>query len=139
MQLLARAGWTAYLNNNPNNSDDVLFLHDTPDGCTSIEIDPYDPDKCLNLVCPSNDGINILGTPLGSSEFVKQYLMNKLEKHKTLLAFITDVGKMGFSRESHKMLIGSVDPRLSHIVKFVPKDETSTEWMQEADKEHLST
>ncbi len=46
-----------------------------------------------------NDGINILGTALGSPKFVKQYLVNKLEKHKTLLAFITGVAKIGFSRQ----------------------------------------
>ena len=139
MQQSARARWTIYLNNNPHNSENVLSLHDIPDGRIPIEIDPYDPDPCLDPVWSVNDGINTLGTPLGSPEFVKQYLMTKLEKHKTILTFITDVAKTGFSKESHKMLTLSAIPRLSHILKFVPKNETSKEWMEEANKEHMST
>ena len=70
-----------------------MSLHDIPDGHIPIEIGPYDMNLCLEPVWPANDGINILGTSLGSPEFVKQYLMTKLEKHKTLLAFIMDVAK----------------------------------------------
>jgi hypothetical protein len=87
----ALARWTTYLNNNPRNAEGTLSLHDIRDGRIPIEIDPYDPDLCLEPVWPANDGINILGTPLGSPKFVKQHLTTKLEKHKTLLAFIADV------------------------------------------------
>ena len=66
-------------------------------------------------------------------------MQNKLGKHEQLLSFITDVSKMGFSRESHKILIGPAVPRLSHIVKSVPKDATSTVWMEAVDDAHLST
>jgi len=67
------------------------------------------------------------------------WILPKLEKHKLLLSFIVDVAKMGFSRESHKMLTGSAVPRLTHILKSIPKDEASTSWMQSADDVHLST
>ena len=83
--------------------------------------------------------MNILGTPLGSLAFVEEYLYKKLEKHKLLLSFIVDVAESGFSREAHKMLTGSAVPRLTHILKSVPKDQASTEWMQSADDAHLST
>ena len=83
--------------------------------------------------------MNILGTPLGSLAFVEEYLYKKLEKHKLLLSFIVDVAESGFSREAHKMLTGSAVPRLTHILKSVPKDHASTEWMQTADDAHLST
>ena len=76
-----------------------------------------------------NDGINILGTPYGSPKLVEDYLNNKLVKHKQLLSFIKDVAKMGFPREAHKMIVGSPAPRLSHVLKSVPKDQTLTPWM----------
>jgi ketopantoate hydroxymethyltransferase len=50
------------------------------------------------------DGIDILGTPYGSPEFVEAYLNDKLIKHKELLSFIKDVAKMGYPREAHMML-----------------------------------
>jgi hypothetical protein len=71
---------------------------------------------------PENDGVNILGTPLESLAFVEESLHKKIEKHKLLMSFFVDVAKMGFSRESHKMLIGSAVPRLTHILKSIPKD-----------------
>jgi hypothetical protein len=45
---------------------------------------------------------------------------------------------MDFSREAHKMLKGSVIPRLTHILKSVPKDPASIEWMKFADEAHFS-
>ncbi len=68
---------------------------------------------------------------------MKQYL--KLEKHKLLLTFIENVAKVGFSREAHKILTGSTVPRLTHILKSVPKVESSIEWMKTVDDAHLST
>jgi len=46
---------------------------------------------------------------------------------------------MGYPREAHKMLTRSAVPRLSHVLKSVPKDDTSKPWMEEVDNEHLST
>jgi len=54
--------------------------------------------------------------PYGSPEFVEEYMQRKLAKHELLLEFNLVVAKMGFSREAHKMLIGSAVPRLTHIV-----------------------
>jgi hypothetical protein len=50
-----------------------------------------------------------------------------------------DVAKMGFSREAHKMITGSAVPNHTHMLDIVPKDTTSTTWMQSADDAHLST
>jgi hypothetical protein len=88
---------------------------------------------------PENDGIKILCTPLGSPTFVEEYLDKKLLKHNTLLSFIVDVAKMDFPREAHKMLTGSAVPRLTHILKSVPKDQASMDWMESADEAHLHT
>ncbi len=88
---------------------------------------------------PENDGINILSTPLGSPTCVEEYLNKKLVKHNSLLFFIVDASKMGFPRKTHKMLTGSFVPRLTHILKSVPKDTASKEWMHSADEAHLST
>jgi hypothetical protein len=87
---------------------------------------------------PTNDGINIIGTPYGSPEFVEEYLQRKLAKHEQLLDFISDVAKMGFSRETHKMLTGFAVPRFTHIAKSV-KDDASSGWMSAVDDAHLST
>ncbi len=56
-----------------------------------------------------------------------------------MLSFVVDVAEMGFSREAHKMLTGTVVPHLTHILKPVPKDHASMEWMQATDDAHLST
>ena len=83
--------------------------------------------------------MKILGTPLGSPAFVEEYLLSKLKKHKLLLSFTADVAKMGYSREAQKMITGSAVPSLTHILKIVPKDTTSTAWMQPVEDAHLST
>ena len=142
VQPSARAAWTAYLDANPRREDvNTLSLHDIPDGRlpTPNEFDDafYEPHQGPSW--PEADGINILGTPLGSPAFVTQYLQGKLEKHKLLLSFIEDVAKVGFSREAHKMLIGYAVPRLTHIMKSVSKDDSSIEWMKTVDDVHLST
>ena len=47
--------------------------------------------------------------------------------------------KVGFSKESHKMLTGPEDPRLTHIVKLEPREATSIGWIEFVDEAHLST
>jgi hypothetical protein len=74
----------------------------------------------------ANDGINILGPPYGSPEFIEEYMQKKLVKHEQLLDFISVVAKMGYSREAHKTLKGSALPKLTHVEKSVPKDDAST-------------
>jgi len=57
-----------------------------------------------------------------------------------VMTFIVDVVKMGFSWEAHKMITGSAVPRLiTHILKTVPKDTTSSELIHSADDTYLST
>jgi hypothetical protein len=105
VQPSAREAWISYLEDNPRSSNPSIFsIHDCLDGRISPS-DEHDPSS-LDLL--ANDGINILGTPYGSPEFVEEYLQNKQGKHEQLLSFITYVSMMGFSRESHKMLIGSI-------------------------------
>ena len=77
--------------------------------------------------------------PYGSLEFVKEYLQKKLGKHDQLLDFITYVAKMGFSRDAHMMLTESAIPRLTHILKSMPKEAASIGWMPLLDEAHLST
>ena len=60
-------------------------------------------------------------------------------KHTLLLSFIEDVAKVGFPREAHKMLTSSAVPRLTHILKYVPKNDSSTEWMDTVGDDHLLT
>ena len=46
---------------------------------------------------------------------------------------------MGYPREAHKMLTESAVPRLLHILKSVPKGQSSEPWMEEVDKERFLT
>ncbi len=118
----------------------MLSLHDIPDGRLPVPVESdetyYAPHQ--KLLWPESDGIDILGTPLGSVEFIKPYLHGKLEKHKLLLNFITDVAKMGFSSQAHKKLTRATIRRLSHVFKLVPKDSSSIDWMKSVDEAHLS-
>ena len=84
------------------------------------------------------DGVNILGTPLGSNMFVSSYLQGKGLKHRLLLHFIQDVAVACFPREVEQMLKGAAIPRLSHILRSVQKNEHSLGWMREMDGAHLS-
>jgi len=83
--------WIAYLDANPRSeATNTVSLHDIKDGRLS---EPDALDETFNAPhqgpqWPESDGINILGTPLGSSAFVKQFLHIKLEKLRLLLSFI---------------------------------------------------
>ena len=66
------------------NSFDEQLVHDIPDG--SERVDPFDPDT--ERIWPEEDGVNILGTPLGSNLFVSSYLQGKGLKDRLLLQFI---------------------------------------------------
>ena len=94
--------------------------------------DPFDKesDRFWTEVNGVN-GVNILGTPLGPSSFVSEYLRGKGLKHLLLLRVIKDVANAGFPREAKHMLKGADVPRLSHILKSVQKNNHSAGWMQE--------
>ncbi len=141
VQPSARAAWLTYLEENPRCADSIVFfIHEIHDGRLPPAEDSEDfCDPMAESTWPENDGINILGTHYGSPAFVETYLHTKLIKHKEVLSFIRDVAKMGFPREARKMLTGSTVPRLTHILKSVPKDQTSEPWMEEVDRAHLST
>jgi hypothetical protein len=67
---------------------------------TESDLDNY--RQCLN-----DDGINILGTRLGSPVFIESYLFGKGIKHMVLLNFIQEVPAAGFPREAVAMLAGA--------------------------------
>jgi hypothetical protein len=73
-----------FLESTPRNSSLSLQVHSIPDG--SSLTDDSDPDSYR--FWPEDDGINILGTPLGSPAFIESYLFGKGIKHRTLLTFI---------------------------------------------------
>ncbi len=77
VQPSARVAWVASLEANPRyENEDILSLHVIPDGRLPPQ---YESDDAFyaphhDPSSPEEDGINILGTPLGSPAFVKQYL-----------------------------------------------------------------
>jgi hypothetical protein len=70
-------------------------------------------------IWPTNDGINLSGTPLGFLEFIESYLFGKGIKHRQLFSFIHDVVAAGFPREAVAMLTGAAGHRLTHLLKSI--------------------
>jgi hypothetical protein len=74
---IAWDAWVAYLEANPRGEDtNCLYLHDISGGRLPP---PTENDEAFYAPYtgpswPDNDGVNILGTPLGSHTFVKEYL-----------------------------------------------------------------
>ncbi len=77
-----------------------LLVHDIPDG--SDLVDPFDPES--DRIWEKENGVNFLGTPLGSPSFIAGYLEGKGLKHLLLLRFIKEVAAAGFPREAEHML-----------------------------------
>jgi hypothetical protein len=113
------------LDDTPRNAQSELPVHDIPGG--SKRVDPFDPDN--ERVWEDENGVNILGTPLGTPAFVSSYLQGKGLKHLLLLRIIKDVASAGFPREAELMLKGVAVPRLSHNLRSVQKSRHSRGWM----------
>jgi len=135
VQPSAREGWINFLDATPRDPSAPLQLHDIPDG--SSFVDPFDTDS--RRIWPEEDGINVLGTPLGSPDFIDSYLFGKGIKHRQLLTFIQEVATAGYPREALSMLTGAACPRLTHILKSTVKNERTEAWMKDMDSAHLST
>ena len=69
-----------------------------------------------------DDGINILGPPLGSPAFIESYMFGKGIKHRALLNFIQEVAAAGFPREGVAMLTGATSQKLAYLLKTVQKN-----------------
>ena len=87
----------------PRDPSLILPVHFIPDG--SNLRDDSEPDNYRHLL--EDDGINILGTPLGSTAFIEYYQFGKGIKHRVLLNFIQEVVAAGFPREVVPMLTGA--------------------------------
>ena len=118
VQPSAREGWIQFMEAIPRNPEAPLPIHDIPDG-SYLEND-LDLDNIR--IRPTNDGINVMGTPLGSPEFIEAYLFGKGVKHRQLLSFIQDVAAAGFPREAVAMLTGAAGHRLTHLLKSIQKN-----------------
>ena len=73
-----RARWVQFLDTTPRDPTAALPIHDIPDG--SSLIDPSDPESARQRL--EADGINVLGTPLGTPDFIESYLFGKGIKHR---------------------------------------------------------
>ena len=131
----AGSGWTQYLESTSRNPSALLPIHDIHDG--SLLSDPSDPDSTRLL--PDADGFNVVGTPLGTSDFIESYMDGKGFKLKQLLSFIQDVASAGFPREAVVMLTGAVGPHLTHMLKSVERNPRTERWMKEMDEAHVSS
>ena len=84
VQPSARVGWRQYLESTPCDPSLSLQVHSIPDG--SFAVDESYPDSYRHW--PDEDGITILGTPLGSPAFIESFLFGKGVKHRVILNFI---------------------------------------------------
>jgi hypothetical protein len=135
VQPFAREGWIQFLEDTPRNPLAALPIHDIPDG--SLLTDPSD---VLNTrLWNDDDGVNVLGTPLGSPDFIETYLLGKGIKHRQLLSFIQEVAEAGFPREAVAMLTGAAGPRLTHLLKLMERNSSTEAWMKGMELAHLST
>jgi hypothetical protein len=134
VQSSVQANWCRFMDLTPRNAHSELPEHDIPDG--NERVDPFDRNS--ERVWVDENGVNILGTPLGTPAFVSSYLKGKGLKHLLLLRFIKDVASAGFPREAELMLKGAAVPRMSHILKSVQKSQHSRGWMREMDGAHIS-
>jgi len=90
-----------------------LPIHDIPD--SSYLTDPSNLES--RRVWPDKDGINVMGTPLDTPDFIDSYLFGNGIKHRQLLSFIQEVASVGHPREAIAMLIEAACPRLTHLLK----------------------
>jgi len=134
VQSSAQTRWSHFIAVTPRNTLTELPVHDIPYG--SELVDPFDHES--DRIWNEESGVNILGTPPGSSSFVSGYLKGKGLKHLLLLRFIKDVAAAGFLREAEQRLKGAAAPRLSHILKSVQKNNHTAGWIAEIDGAHLS-
>ena len=73
-------------------------------------MEPFDSDN--ERIWREENGVNMLGTPLGSDSFIASYLHGKGLKHHLLLRFIKDLAAARFPREAEQMLKGAAPPVL---------------------------
>ena len=67
-----------FLDSTPRDPTVAQPIHDIPYG--SFLVDPSNVNNAR--LWPESDGINVLGTPLGTPEFIESYLFGKGIKHR---------------------------------------------------------
>ena len=115
IQPSAHVGWRHFMDSTPRNPTLPLQIHCIPDGSTLL--DNSDPIGFRQW--HEDDGINILDTTLGSSNFIESYLFGKGIKHRIVLACLQEVAATDFPREAVAMLTGAASQRLTHLLKTV--------------------
>jgi hypothetical protein len=112
------AGWIEFMDSTPRDPTAALPIHDIPDGSSLADLSDINNAR----LWPESDGINVLGTPLGTPEFIESYLFGKGIKHRQLMGFIKDVAAASFPRKAIAMLTRAACPRLTHLLKSVEKN-----------------
>jgi hypothetical protein len=135
VQPSARNGWRALLDSTPRDPSLPLQIHCIPDGSTLS--DESDPESYKQW--SDDDGINILGTPLGSPAFIEYYLFGKGVNHRGLLITIQEVAAESFPREAVAMLSGAASQKLVYLLKSIQKNPQTVLWMREMDDAQVST
>lgn len=135
----AQAGWLQALRDHPR-----LLLLD--DGCRTAEGERPTDKETGELLVPSEslswpaaDGVRLLGVPLGSPEYITEYLNDRLETHKKLPDFIVDVANAGHTREAVSMLTQGAIPRLRFLAKCLPRTPEADDWLDAVDRANLAT
>ena len=113
-----RNGYRIFLDATPRNPSLTLQIHCIPDGSTLTD----DSDPGSYRQWPDNNGINILGTSLGSTAFIESDLFGKGVKHRVLMNCIQGVVVAGYPREVVDILTGAASQRLAYLLKTIQKN-----------------
>ena len=135
VQPSARNEWRQLLDSTPRDPSRPLQIHCILDG--SSLTDDSDPDSFRQWL--DDDGINILGTPLGSPDFIESYLFGKRLKHHVLLNCIQEAAAASFPRETVAMLTGVASHKLVYLLKYVQKNPQTDLWMRQMDNAQVSS
>ena len=70
---------------------------------------------------PAERGVTVLGTPIGSPEYVQTHLLSARDKHNALLAAIPTLPSL---QASFLLLLFCANPRSNYLLRTVPPTET---------------
>jgi hypothetical protein len=118
VQTSAREGWRQSLDSSPQYSGLAL---DSMHSRTGAPLRTIQIQRAINSGRTQN-GIIIIGAPLGFPDFIESYLFGKVIKHRQLLSFIEEVVADGLPKKAVAMLTGAASKRLTHLLKTVKKN-----------------
>ena len=70
-------------------------------------------------------GITVLGTPIGSEEFVRAQMANRVEEERQLWDTIPAGADLQCACQKKKLLLQSANPRANHAIRTIPPNQSA--------------